>query len=143
MVLSRYLNLTMNSIGITDPKTQLQLNGCLTTFGLVTNTFFSFFVDRFRRRPIYLTSTIGTLVAFTIWTIISARYAISPAAGLGRGVVVMIFVYYFFYNIKLGSIPVSPRKRPCLTPTLPDPVFSQATQPRSSHIASAPRATRC
>ncbi|KAL2834766.1 general substrate transporter [Aspergillus pseudoustus] len=103
-LISYYLNIILDNIGITNPNTQLLINGAITTFNLVTNTFFGFFVDRVGRRPIYLVSTGGTLVAFVIWTIISARYSVAPQDGLGIGVVVMIFVYNFFYNVKSGLL---------------------------------------
>jgi hypothetical protein len=76
-LVSYYLNLVLDEIGITTSATQLGINGGLTTFNLITGIGFSFLVDKLGRRPIYLISTIGRLVAFTIWTIISARYAIS------------------------------------------------------------------
>ena len=90
----------MNNIGITDFRIQLGINGGLKTWGLIVNISMLFFVDRVGRRPIYLISTIGTLFAFTIWTIISARYAIAPKDGLGAGFVFMIFVYGTFYDFK-------------------------------------------
>lgn len=90
----------MNDIGITSADTQLGINGGLKTWSLFTNTFMSFFVDKIGRRPMYLISTIGTLVAFNIWTIIAARYAATPMNSLGIGFVFMIFVYGFFYDFK-------------------------------------------
>lgn len=76
------------------------INGGLKSWGLIVNITMSFFVDRVGRRPIYLISTIGTLVAFTIWTIIAARYAIAGGDSLGIGFVIMIFVYGTFYDFK-------------------------------------------
>lgn len=70
----------------------------------MTNTFFSFFVDKWGRRPIFIASTIGMLICFIIWTILSARYEISPSTALGKGVVAMIFLYYLAYNLKSGLI---------------------------------------
>ena len=99
-LISYYLYQVMNNIGIRDPDTQLGINGGLKTWGLITNITMSFFVDRFGRRPIYLISTVGTLFAFTVWTIISARYAIQPVNGLGAAFVFMNFVYGFFYDFK-------------------------------------------
>ncbi|PGG99753.1 hypothetical protein AJ80_09297 [Polytolypa hystricis UAMH7299] len=103
-LISYYLHQVMNNIGITSAETQLGINGGLKTWGLFNNILFSFLVDKLGRRPIYLVSTIGTTVAFTIWTIISARYAIEEPVGpgLGIGVVFMIFVYSFFYDVKGG-----------------------------------------
>lgn len=42
-LVSYYLNLIMDSIGIRDANKQLLINGALTSFNLVTNVFFSFF----------------------------------------------------------------------------------------------------
>jgi len=99
-LISYYLHQVMNDMGITDSGTQLGINGGLKTWGLFVNIFMSFFVDRVGRRPIYLISTIGTLVAFTVWTIIAARYAIAPKDGLGGAFVFLIFVYGTFYDFK-------------------------------------------
>ncbi|KAI9055217.1 hypothetical protein LZ554_000181 [Drepanopeziza brunnea f. sp. 'monogermtubi'] len=103
-LISYYLYQVMNSMGITNPNTQLGINAGLKTWGLLVNVFMSFFVDRVGRRPIYLVSTIGTLVAFTIWTVISARYAIAPQDSLGVAFVFMIFVYGTFYDFKSGLL---------------------------------------
>jgi hypothetical protein len=99
-LISYYLYQVMNNMGITNPNTQLGINGGLKTWGLFMNIFMSFFVDRVGRRAIYLTSTIGTLVAFTIFTIISARYAIAPVNGLGSAFIFIIFIYGTFYDFK-------------------------------------------
>jgi hypothetical protein len=99
-LISYYLHQVMNSMGMTDESTQLGVNGGLKSWGLIMNIGISFFVDRIGRRPIYLVSTIGTTIAFTIWTIISARYAIQPVNGLGAAFVFMIFVYGTFYDFK-------------------------------------------
>ena len=99
-LISYYLHQVMNSMGMTDANTQLGVNGGLKSWGLIMNIGISFFVDRIGRRPIYIISTVGTLIAFTIWTIISARYAIQPVNGLGAAFVFMIFVYGTFYDFK-------------------------------------------
>jgi hypothetical protein len=99
-LVSYYLNLILNSIGVTDSNTQLLINGAITSFNLVTNFGFSFFVDKWGRRPIYLISTFGTLVSYVIWTILSERYAATHKSGFGSGVLAMIFVYSLFYNLK-------------------------------------------
>lgn len=99
-LISYYLYQMMLNIGITSAQTQLGINGGLKTWSLLTNTTMSFFVDKIGRRPLYLISTIGTTVAFIIWTIISARYTYTPSNSLGIGFVFMIFVYGFFYDFK-------------------------------------------
>lgn len=99
-LVSYYLNLIMDSIGIKDANRQLLINGALTSFNLATNLFFSFFVDKWGRRPIMLVSSAGMLVAFVVWTALSARYDAHASSGLGSGVLGMIFIYYLFYNLK-------------------------------------------
>ncbi|OJJ45051.1 hypothetical protein ASPZODRAFT_160538 [Penicilliopsis zonata CBS 506.65] len=103
-LVSYYLSIIMDSIGITSANEQLLINGALTTFNLVTNLFFCFFIDKWGRRPIYIVSTVGMLVAFVVWTILSARYAIHGDSSLGSGVLAMIFIYYLCYNAKSGLI---------------------------------------
>lgn len=90
----------MNQAGITDPQTQLGINGGMKTQALIENITMSFFVDKIGRRPMYLVSTIGTFVIFTIWTIISARIEIAPNNSLGYAFVAMIFLYGIFYDFK-------------------------------------------
>lgn len=90
-IASYYLSKVLISVGITSGKQQLGINGGMKAAALVVNFVFALFVDRFGRRPIYMISTVGMLVAFTIMTIVSARYAITEKAGLGTGFVVMIF----------------------------------------------------
>jgi MFS family permease len=91
-LVSYYLNLIMNSIGITDPNQQLLINGALTTYSLVQNIFFSFFIDRWGRRPIILCSTGGMLASYIVWTALSARYDMQAEPGLAKGVLGMIFI---------------------------------------------------
>jgi MFS family permease len=90
-IASYYLAKALSDVGITSAKQQLGINGGMKAAALVVNFVFALFVDRFGRRPIYLISTVGMLVAFTIMTIVAARYAISGQAGLGTGFVAMIF----------------------------------------------------
>lgn len=40
----------------------------------------------------------GTTVVFNAWTIVSARYEISPADTLGYSFVVLTFLYGTFYD---------------------------------------------
>jgi hypothetical protein len=99
-LISYYLKYVMDNVGITNPQTQLGINAGMKSQALIENLTLSFYIDKFGRRPIYLVSTIGTLVTFTIWTIISARYAIEPSKGLGYGFVAMIFFYGLCYDFK-------------------------------------------
>lgn len=121
-LISYYLNLILDSIGYTDPNQQLLINGGITTFSLVTNIFFSFFVDKWGRRPIYLISTAGTLFSWVIWTILAERYSTTHKIGYGKGNLAFIFIYTFFYNFKCVSPLLQTLASPRRTNLAPDPV---------------------
>jgi len=89
-LISYYLKYVMDNVGLTDPQTQLGINGGMKTLALVENFVFSFLVDKLGRRPIYLISTVGTFVMFNIFTIISARYDAAPKNGLGKAFIASI-----------------------------------------------------
>ncbi|KAK6456598.1 hexose transporter [Scheffersomyces xylosifermentans] len=105
-LVSYYLNLVLNSIGITEEKEQLQINGCLMIYNLVISAVIAFTCYWFRRRTLFLASTAGMLISYILWTILSA---INQQRGfehaLGQGVLAMIFIYYLSYNTGLNGLP--------------------------------------
>jgi hypothetical protein len=74
------------------------INGIIQAFSLVTSVGLSFIVNRFTRRSLWLTSTIGIFVCFIAWTICESLYEIHGNAA-GRTVLGLIFIYNFFFNI--------------------------------------------
>lgn len=108
-LVSHYLIPVLVNIGITDENTQNTINGILQVVNYVTSLSAAFFVDRLGRRKLFLISTIGMALCFAIWTALSA---VNDQQGrtnesLGIGVVVMIFVFFVFYNIAMNPIPVA------------------------------------
>jgi hypothetical protein len=65
---------------------------------MIVATGMCFFVDRVGRRKLFLIATGGMLVVFISWTICSAQFAIHGSKSSADAVVVMIFLYYIFYN---------------------------------------------
>lgn len=51
-----------------------QLSGGQTILSLVVSVTFSLFIDRFGRRPLFLSSTAGIVLACMGWTIVSSQY---------------------------------------------------------------------
>jgi MFS family permease len=63
-LISYYLTLVLDSIGYKTEASQNLINGLLTIWGLITTVFFSLLVNKFGRRTMFLTSTIGMLITF-------------------------------------------------------------------------------
>ncbi|KAJ1326066.1 hexose transporter-like protein [Microdochium nivale] len=99
-VLSYYLVLVLNTIGITNAFDQTLINGLLQIFNWIISTAFgAMMVDRVGRRTLFLVATSGMLVSYVIWTGLSAHFVTSGDAAAGRAVVAFIFIFYFFYDI--------------------------------------------
>ncbi|KAH6990016.1 general substrate transporter [Ilyonectria destructans] len=99
-VVSYYLTLVLNTIGITEVKDQTLINGLLQIFNWLAATFMgALMVDRLGRRTLFLVSTAGMLGSYIIWTALTANFVQSGSDTIGKAVVAFIFVYYFFYDI--------------------------------------------
>ncbi|KAL5323936.1 hypothetical protein ACEPPN_008478 [Leptodophora sp. 'Broadleaf-Isolate-01'] len=99
-VVSYYLTLVLNSVGITDPTNQALINGLLQIFNFFISVFLgAFMVDRLGRRVLFLWSAAGMMLAYIAWTVLNAEFLKTRASGLGIAVIPMIFVYYFHYDI--------------------------------------------
>ena len=103
-LVSYYITLILNNIGYTDTLTQNLINGVLQIFNLITAVTMCFFVDKIGRRLLFLVATGGMLVTFIVWTICSARYAITQSHAAAQAVVGMIYIYYFFYNLAWSGL---------------------------------------
>ncbi|KAH8549474.1 general substrate transporter [Umbelopsis sp. PMI_123] len=100
-LISYYLHLVLISIGITNTTTQLIINLFINVNGLFFGILFSFFIDRFGRRPMFFMGLSGMFCAFLILTILTAinqntNYA-NPA--VGQASVAMIFLFGAFYKM--------------------------------------------
>ncbi|CAH0057188.1 unnamed protein product [Clonostachys solani] len=108
-LISSYLALVLRDIGITDLETQNLINGGLQLFNFAVASASATLVDRLGRRFLLLTSTIGMLCAFTIWTGLAARnqQLENGQKSLGVGVVVMVFMFFAFYNFAMNPLPIA------------------------------------
>ncbi|KAK2768661.1 hypothetical protein FQN54_000517 [Arachnomyces sp. PD_36] len=95
------------SIGITDVNTQIGLTGGLNSMSLITSILCAFLVDRVGRRPLFLASTTGMLISFTVWTICSSIYQRSGNKAAGRAVIAMIWTHGFTYAFAWSGLLVA------------------------------------
>lgn len=78
----------------------LQLSGGQTILSLVVSITCSLFIDRFGRRPLFLTSTTGIVLAYMGWTIISAQFErTQDLARFGYPQIAFIWLYTVGYQI--------------------------------------------
>ncbi|PNS14603.1 High-affinity glucose transporter [Sphaceloma murrayae] len=106
-VISYYMTLVLNTVGITNPDTQTLINGLLQIFNFVAAICASLMVDRLGRRTLWNWSGIGMLISFIIWTVCSARFQVTQTETLGRTVIAFIFIYFFHYDIAYTPLVLS------------------------------------
>ncbi|KAI3543840.1 hypothetical protein CABS02_09910 [Colletotrichum abscissum] len=98
-VVSYYLTLVLNTVGITDTFTQTLINGLLQIFNFAAALSAAFLVDRLGRRTLFLWSGAGMLVSYIVWTACSAVNTDTGSKSAGIVVVVCLFTFYFHYDI--------------------------------------------
>ncbi|CAH6722034.1 high-affinity glucose transporter Hxt2p [[Candida] jaroonii] len=103
-VVSYYLSLILDSVGITSVTMQTLINGILQIFNLFAAAGGALLVDNLGRRKLLLTSGGGMLISFVIWTALSANFEQTGSGGSGKAVVAFIFIFYGFYDVAMTSL---------------------------------------
>ncbi|KAF5007189.1 hypothetical protein FDECE_6472 [Fusarium decemcellulare] len=98
-VVSYYLTLVLDTVGITDTFDQTLINGLLQIFNFGAALSAAFLVDRLGRRVLFLWSGLGMLVSYIVWTACSAVNSDTGSKSAGIVVVVCLFTYFFHYDI--------------------------------------------
>ncbi|KAJ5267599.1 sugar transporter [Penicillium angulare] len=98
-VVSYYLSLVLDTVGITDSSTQTLINGLLQIFNFIAAGSAAMLVDRLGRRTLFLWSAVGMLFSFIVWTACSAVFNTTQAKPLGNTVIAFVFIFYFHYDI--------------------------------------------
>jgi sugar porter (SP) family MFS transporter len=108
-LISYYLNLVLDSIGIVGTHPQLYVNAGLQIYSFVLDIIFACFVERAGRRKMFLFSFSGMLTTFIIWTVLSALGQQETPQffnkNLSNGVLAMIFICSMFYGSALQGLP--------------------------------------
>ncbi|KAL2128288.1 hypothetical protein VTI74DRAFT_9389 [Chaetomium olivicolor] len=99
-VVSYYLTLVLNTIGITKTSDQALINGLLQVWNWLAAVLAgALMVDRLGRRTLFLTSVVGMFLSYVVWTVLTAMFTSTLNSTMGNAVVAFIFIYYFFYDI--------------------------------------------
>ncbi|CAN6674767.1 high-affinity glucose transporter Hxt2p [Trichomonascus vanleenenianus] len=104
---SYYLSPVLNTIGITDSKTQLIINACMSVWSFLVACTFATLVDKWGRRRLFLIGMGGMGISYIIWTICSAinQEKDFKVEGYAAAVLAMIFIYSACYHV---CSPVAP-----------------------------------
>ncbi|KAH6688496.1 general substrate transporter [Plectosphaerella plurivora] len=104
-VVSYYLVLVLNGIGITNATHQSLINGGLQIFNLIATVGFgAMLVDVLGRRRLFQWGAVGMTVSYVIWTILNARFDATGSTGFGYAVIPLLFIFYFHYDISLTPL---------------------------------------
>ncbi|KAF5568024.1 lactose permease [Fusarium phyllophilum] len=105
-VVTYYLSLVLNTIGITAAKDQVLINGLLQLFNFAAAVFAgAMMVDRFGRRRLFLFATSGLCLSYVAWTALTSYFIRSHDEAAGRTVVAFIFIAFFFYDVAWTPLP--------------------------------------
>ncbi len=106
---SNYINSVYEGAGITDQNEKLALSTGKTIFDLIITISAALCVDRFGRRPLFLISTFGMVVACACWTAMGAIYDNSGEEKAAYGYAELIFIWMFglFYDIGFSGLLVA------------------------------------
>ncbi|KAG6863537.1 hypothetical protein C0991_005222, partial [Blastosporella zonata] len=121
-LVSYYLNKVFDGIGITNPTTQLLINGILQIWNMGWALLAAALVDKIGRRVLFLTSTVGMIIFYTLQTAMSGVFQKSSITvvaadgtsnivggnqGAAHSVIAFIFLYYAAYDIAFSPLIVS------------------------------------
>ncbi|KAF7291135.1 MFS domain-containing protein [Mycena indigotica] len=106
-LVSYYTNKVLDQMGITDPTTQLLINGILSIWSLICALTASSMVDRFGRRPLFLTSISLMTLFLTLQTVCFGRFRVAGDIHAAHGALAFIFLFSAAYNIAFSPLIVT------------------------------------
>jgi len=106
-LVSYYINLVLEGVGITSTRTKAAINGGLQIFNLMSAMTGAFLVDWMGRRPLFIISNVGMLIVFCSWTLTTALFSVDQNTAAAKATVPLIFLYYFLYDIAYTPLIVS------------------------------------
>ncbi|KAF9456247.1 general substrate transporter [Collybia nuda] len=106
-LVSYYLGKVFDAIGITNPTTQLLINGLLNIFNFFVAIIAGLLCDKVGRRRLFMISAVGMLLFWTLQTICFSIYAQHHNEAAAHTVIAMIFLFYGFCEIAFSPLIVS------------------------------------
>lgn len=100
-LISYYLHIILNNLGITSSVQQLDINLGLNVWSFIFSIFVVTIADRYKRRTMFLTGLSLMLTCYIIFTILSAlnQNQNYKNKGLAGGTIAFIYLFNGFYHI--------------------------------------------
>ncbi|KIM39830.1 hypothetical protein M413DRAFT_184713 [Hebeloma cylindrosporum] len=102
-LVSFYINLVLEGVGVTATDTKAIINGCLQVFNFMVAGSSALLVD-YGRRPLFILSNSGMLATFSAWTITTALYKNMNNVAAAKATIPLIFMFFFFYDLAYTPI---------------------------------------
>jgi sugar porter (SP) family MFS transporter len=106
-IVSYYLAPILNSVGVTSSTNQSSINLGMQVWNAILAACGAFASERYGRRPLWMISTLGMLVAFIIITALSGVFAEQGINAAGSAVVAFLFVFFGFYDIAYTPLSIA------------------------------------
>ncbi|KAI9929387.1 hypothetical protein ASPWEDRAFT_51998 [Aspergillus wentii DTO 134E9] len=100
-VISYYLALILDTVGITDVGDQTLISACLQMWDLIFAAVGAVLIDRFGRRPLFLSSAVIMFISYVLVTALSGSFAATNSTATGGAVIPFLFIFFAGYVIAL------------------------------------------
>lgn len=105
-VVQYYLVPILRTVGITQAPQTAGINGGLAIWNWFVSLTGASLVERFGRRPLFITSFCGMLASFILILGLSGGYDATKNSNTGIAMVPFIFVFMGFYSMALTPLPL-------------------------------------
>ncbi|KZV61446.1 hypothetical protein PENSPDRAFT_294602 [Peniophora sp. CONT] len=106
-LVSYYINLVLEGVGILDTNTKAAINGGLQLFNLLSALTGAALVDKLGRRTLFIVSNVGMLISFSVWTLTTALFNTIHSTHAAKATLPFIFIFYACYNLAYTPMLVS------------------------------------
>ncbi|OWZ55894.1 hexose transporter protein [Cryptococcus neoformans 125.91] len=106
-IITYYLSPILKQVGVTKPVQITLINAGLALWNLILAGTAAVFCDKFGRRPLFLTSTLGMLCSYAVVMGLSAGFAKTKQQSIGTAVIPFLFIYFGFYDIAFTPLPIA------------------------------------
>ncbi|KAF4219156.1 hypothetical protein CNMCM6457_003246 [Aspergillus fumigatiaffinis] len=103
-VISYYLTLILNTVGVTSARDRTLILACMQMWNLLFSIVGSVLIDRFGRRPLFLSSALIMLASYVVVTALSGSFAVTRHAATGVAVIPFLFIFFAGYGVAVTPL---------------------------------------